>query len=210
MRIRVSQCLCLLVASVAAFGQGNSDNVRGLNNRVLQFHGAIQRANAAEAAQVRAQAGPVIAERAAAMVALIREDPNAALGLAFSQELRDDIAARFPASASSLEQHGTWTGTSDHLIFDDPARQVRRYQVSINAGNSDIEVYSAGGEPNCVSGDTLAATGIRVNNVVAAGSTGVAASGTAAATCSTLGPQNTAVILIQCPAIPLPSNVTPT
>lgn len=134
MRIRLSQISCLLIASVAAFGQGNSDNVRGLNNRVLQFHSAIQRANAAESAQIRAQAGPVIAERARAMVALIRENPNAALGLAFSQELRDDLAARFLAAANSLEQHGTWTGTSDHLIFDDPARQVRRYQVSINAG----------------------------------------------------------------------------
>lgn len=210
MRIRVGQFLCVLVASVVALGQGNSDNVRGLNNRVLQFHAAIQRANAAEAAQIRAQAGPVIAERAVAMVALIRQDPNAALGLAFSEELRNDLAARFPAAANSLEQHGTWTGTSDHLIFDDPARQVRRYQVSINAGNSDIEVYSAGGEPNCVSGDSLAATGVRVNNVVAAGSTSVSASGTAAATCSTLGAQNSAVILVQFPGIPLPSNVTST
>ncbi|MSV35346.1 MAG: hypothetical protein EXQ47_07070 [Bryobacterales bacterium] len=210
MRIRISQILCLLAASVVAFAQGNSDNVRNLNNRVLQFHSAIQRANAAEAAQIRAQAGAVLAERAAALTALIREDPNAALGLAFAQELLADLATRFPGSASSLEQQGTWTGASDHLIFDDPARQVRRYQVSINAGNSNIEVYSAGDEPHCVSGDSLSATGVRVNNVVAAGSTSVSASAAAGATCSTLGPQNSAVILIQFPGYPLPSTVTPT
>lgn len=210
MRIRISQTLCVLALSVVAFGQGNSDNVRGLNNRVLQFHSAMQSANAVQTAQIRAQAGPVIAERAAAMVALIRQDPNAALGLAFSQELRDDLAARFPAVANSLEQHGTWTGASDHLIFDDPARQVRRYQVSINAGSSTIEVYSAGEEPHCVSGDSLAATGIRVNNVVAAGSTSVTAAAAASLTCSTLGPQNSAVLLVDFPGISLPSNVTPT
>lgn len=198
----------LLLTSGAAFAQGNSDNVRTLNNRVLQFHGAIQRAaNAAEAAQIRSQAAPVITSRAAALTALIREDSNAALGLAFSQDLRNDLAAKFPEVANSLEQHGTWSGTSDHLIFDDPERRFRRFQVSVKSGNEILEIYSAG-EPHCVSGNTLSSTGIRINNVVAAGSTNVTASGTAGAGCSTLGPQSTAVILVQFPSYPLPSTVT--
>jgi hypothetical protein len=118
---------------------------------------------------------PVFAQRAAALTELIRQDPKAALGLALSKDLRDELAREFPNSASNLEEEGEWTGTSDHLIFDDPDRQVRRFQVSITAGGSSAEVYSAGGEPHCVSGDSLTAAGIKVGNVIAAGSTKVSA-----------------------------------
>src|SRR5213593_160096 len=85
----------LLFAAGAARGQGNSDNVRSLNARVLQFHAALGRANAAEAAQIQTESAPVFAQRAASLKALIRESPAAALGLAFSQDLIDDLAAKF-------------------------------------------------------------------------------------------------------------------
>jgi M6 family metalloprotease-like protein len=143
---------------------------------------------------------------------LIRQDPGAALGLAFSQDLREELARNFPGSSSSLEQEGEWTGTSDHLIFDDPDRQVRRFKVQITNGNDAAEVYSAGGEPHCVSGDKLTAKGIRVGNVIAAGSTSVKAGGNesvAAAGCTTTGVQNSAIILVQFPTIGLPTGVTP-
>ena len=101
-----------LLAATPLSAQGNSENVRALNGRVLQFEAALQRAAAAQSGQIRADAAPVFAQRAAALTALIRENPAAALGLAFSQDLRDQLAGNFPASASSLEQHGAWTGTS--------------------------------------------------------------------------------------------------
>ena len=169
------------------------------------------RSDEAAAAQVRADASSVFAQRAAALKELIKENPQEALGLAFGHDLRDELAREFPGSASHLEQEGEWSGTSDHLVFDDPERQVRRYQVQIQSGNESIEVYSAHGEPHCVSGDTLTAKGIRVDNVVAAGNTEVKANGggVAAAGCTTTGVQNSAIILVQFPGIPLPSNVTP-
>ena len=37
---------------------------------------------------------------------LIRENPGQALSLAFSQDLLDDLKAKFPDAASQLEQHG--------------------------------------------------------------------------------------------------------
>lgn len=206
--------LGLLLISLGAFAQGQgqskADAVRALNNRVLQFHAALGQANASEQAQIRSQAGPVVSQRASAMVDLIKQDPSTALGLAFSRELREQLAKEFPAVANSLEEHGTWSGTSDHLIFDDPARSVRRYQVSVQSASGILEVYSAKGEPHCVSGNTLTSEGIKVNNVVAAGSTSVSgASTTAAASCSTIGPQNTAVILVTFPGVNLPAAVTP-
>src|SRR4030095_12097645 len=138
--------LNFILVAMPLFGQGNSDSVRALNGSVLRAQASLRGANAAQAAQARNDAAPIFARRAAALTELIRQDPNAALGLAFSRELRDELAREFPDSASNLEEEGEWTGTSDHLIFDDPDRQVRRFQVSITAGNSSAEVYSAGGE----------------------------------------------------------------
>jgi len=209
MRLNLPKLVCLVCFTTLAQGQGNSDNVRNLNNRILNLHAALGSANAAQAAAIRQEANPLISQRAKAMVALIKQDPGAALGLAFSKELRLDLATKFPAVANSLEEHGTWAGKSDHLIFDDPARQTRRYQVSVTSENEILEIYSSKGEPGCVSGNTLSSTGIRVENVVAAGNTTVTSSSLPpAATCSTTGPQNTAVILISFPGYPLPSNVT--
>ncbi|HEX5000489.1 MAG TPA: Ig-like domain-containing protein [Terriglobia bacterium] len=198
-------------AMLPVTAQNNSDNVRGFNGRVLRYQAAMRRANAAEAAAIRAEAAPVFAQRAAALTALIRENPGAALGLAFSRELRDELASDFPDAASSLERQGEWEGTSDHLIFDDPARQVRRYQVQIQSGNDGAEVYSAGGEPHCVSGNTLLVKGVRVGNVIAAGSTSVKSGGAAVAGagCSTTGAQNAAILLVQFPGVTLPASVTP-
>lgn len=207
MRQLLSAVLLLACAGVA-FGQGNSDNVRNLNNRVLQLHAAAQKATPAQIGAIRSQAAPVLAERAAALEALIRRNPSEAIGLAFSQDILTDLAARFPGSANALEKQGAWEGVSDHLIFDDPARQVRRYQVSVKTGNEILEIYSAHAEPECVSGNTLRSTGVRVNNVVAAGNTTVTSTSTAAAACSTLGAQNSAVILVEFPGIPLPAGVT--
>src|SRR5688572_15514529 len=143
------------LATASSYGQGNADNVRAFNGSVLRLQAAMRRANAAEIVGIRSTAGPVFAQRAAALRALIRENPGAALGLAFSQELRDELSSDFPDAASAIEQEGVWEGTSDHLIFDDPDRQVRRFQVQIRSEADEAEVYSADGEPNCVSGQRL-------------------------------------------------------
>ncbi|MBI2688078.1 MAG: hypothetical protein HYX27_17350 [Acidobacteria bacterium] len=200
--------LCLTCV-IAAWAQGNSGNVRDLNNKVLQLHAAIDKTPPGQAEQVRGQAAVVLKQRAAALTALIKENPAAAIGLSFSADLLSDLADKFPASASSLEQHGAWSGTSDHVIFDDPARSVRAAEVRIKTAQGILQVFSASGEPHCVSGNTLNVSGVRLDNVVAAGSTsvqtGVAAAGTA---CSTQGTQNTAVLLVQFPGVALPTSVT--
>src|SRR5262249_22148101 len=156
-----------------------------------------------------AESTPVFAQRSKALKDLIREAPGEALGLAFSQDLINDLSAKFPASAGLIEKHGTWQGPSEHMVMDDPGHQIRKFQVQIRSGNETLQVYSAQGEPHCISGNTLTATGVRVENVLAAGSTNVQTAATvAAASCSTVGPQNTAILLVQFPAISLPAGVT--
>jgi M6 family metalloprotease-like protein len=208
MKVRYSAVVCLALTTNALLAQGNSENVRSLNSRIAQLQGLLHRAEAAEAASIRSQAAPVFQQRAQALQSLIQSDPKSALSLAFSQELRDQLASDFPGSANALEQHGSWTGTSEHLIFDDPGRQARKYQVNLQNGNEKFQVYAASGEPHCVSGNALTANGIRLNNVVAAGSTKVAGTQVAGASCTTTGAQSSAVLLVNFPGISLPSNVT--
>jgi M6 family metalloprotease-like protein len=200
-----------LLAAVSLFAQGGPDNIRSANGRILRLEAAMHRASAVEKGQIQAEAAPVFAQRAAALTELIRQDPNAALSLAFSQDLLDALSGEFPGSASALERHGVWSGTSDHLIFDDPERQVRRFQVQIHSGNDSAEVYSAAGEPHCVSGDILTVAGVRVGKVIAAGNNSVQSSGSVAqAGCTTTGTQSAAILLVEFPGIALPSSVTST
>jgi M6 family metalloprotease-like protein len=200
----------LSLAAVPVAAQPNSENVRALNARILNYHALLGGANAAQVAQIRADAAPVFAQRATALKNLIREAPGTALGLAFSQDLVDDLGAKFPSSAGFLERHGAWQGTSDHVILDDPDRQVRQFQVQIRAGDETLQVFSAQGEPHCVSGNLLTARGVRVDNYIAAADTSVQGAAVAAAGCSTLGAQNAAILLVQFPGISLPASVTPT
>jgi M6 family metalloprotease-like protein len=95
------------------------------------------------------------------------------------------------------------------LIFDDPEKQVRRFQVHISSGADSADVYSAGGEPHCVSGETLTVAGVRIGGAIAAGSTNVQSSATASLSCVTTGTQSSVVLLVQFPGIALPTTVTP-
>src|SRR5712675_1469669 len=108
--------ICLLFTSSSASGQGRVANsgspheseraaqVRALNNSVLQLHGQMQE-NVSGAAGVHSQAAIVLAQRAATLQALIQEDPHAALSFAFSPELLEDLAIKFPEAANLLEKH---------------------------------------------------------------------------------------------------------
>lgn len=203
--------LCLLAYASTTTAYAQSDKVRNLNARVLQLQGDIQRtANASQQAQIRSQARATLIERAAALKELIKTNPQEAIGLAFAQSLLSDLATRFPEGASSLEQQGTWSGVSEHTVIDEPQRKTRRYEVRLKNGADFLQVYSATGEPGCTSGNTLQVTGVRVENVLAAGSNKVQTTSTsvASAGCSTTGQQNAAVLLVNFPTVSLPSNVT--
>src|SRR5690349_21521937 len=109
---------CILLTAAGARAGENPDKLRALNARVLELHAALGRADAGRAAQIRAESSQVFAERAAALKALIRESPAAALGLAFPHDLTVELAGKFPASAGLLEKHGTWQGRSEHVVLD--------------------------------------------------------------------------------------------
>ncbi len=207
--------LVLTLPAVRAQNEAVAAGMRGLNNEVLQLHGAIQRATAGQVAELRREAVAAIANRAAAMNDLIEKDPSEALSLAFAPELTADLAARFPEAAGSLETHGTWVGTAETWILDYPDGSHRSV-AHMKTGQEDLEVYFAGPDPEDLGkGGTLQVTGVRLGNKVAASSSmieplGAVAANTAstASSCSTTGPQNTVILLVTFPGVVPPASTT--
>src|SRR5258708_28354263 len=146
--------VCLLLTSSSAFAQGRGTNssashdseraaqVRTLNNNVLQLHGQMQE-NASGATGIRGLAAMVLAQRAAALEALIQEDPHAALTFAFSPELLADLAAKFPDSTSTLESHVTASGSVEHWIADSADMKSSRESWYLNVGGGRLSLYFA-------------------------------------------------------------------
>ena len=67
-------------------------HMRGLNNSLLKLHGQIQQSDVNSARALRSQGASVLAQRGAALTALIQNEPRAALTFAFSPELLADLA----------------------------------------------------------------------------------------------------------------------
>ncbi len=194
--------------------------IRQLNNEVLRMYGEPQLASS-QSVEQRREGAEAIARRATVMSDLIEHDPALALSMAFSPELAADLATSFPEAASSVEQQGTWEGPAETWIMDYPdgsSRSVTRMKV----GDDYLEVYFAGTTPasSCQTDQVLRVSGVRLGNKLAASSaslrqvartatTGVlTSSATTALTCSTAGPQNTAVLLVTFPGLTPPSYTT--
>jgi len=202
----------LILCSCGLQAQDNpaAARARALNNALLNLHGQMQRATPNEAALLHSQAVNVIAERAAALSALIQQDARQGLSFAFSPELLADLAAKFPASAGLLESHGTWTGLIEYWISDDAKMNRHQSMRLMKKGQQTLQVYFAGPEPKGLkSGDLLEASGILVGTTLAASGGTVTGTSLPAASCCTTGPQNVAVLLVTFPGATLPTTVTP-
>ncbi len=134
--------------------------MRALNNSLLQLHGQMQQGGS-DATAIRSQAATVIAERAAALSALIEEDPRAALSFSFSPELLADLAAKFPRATRQLESHTTLSGPIEHWIFDNADLKSSRSLYQMKVGTETFNLYFAEHEPAALqSSYTLQATGV--------------------------------------------------
>src|SRR5437879_3604122 len=122
-----------------------SRRVLNLNNEVLGVHALSQQAGD-RVQTLRERGAGLLRERAAELGALMEEDPRQALSLAFSPELVDDLAAKFPESASFLETHGRWQGTVESWVFDYPGGSSRTVH-RMRAGSDTVEMHFAGTEP---------------------------------------------------------------
>lgn len=249
--------------------------VRALNNSLLALHGRMQAEGPNDSALLHSQAAPVIAQRAAALAALMQQDAHTALTFAFSPELAADLATKFPQSSSQIESHVTLSGPVQHWIADYPGLKGSRSIWQMNAGGRSLTLYFAGQEPSAPKGrQSLQVTGVLLGSQMAVESSTVvessamlsgpetrvasaahlgrlwlafgmfvlgfafvfpanikreqmvsvlrhlaiyavigafvfaSTSGFAQNSCTTTGPQNTAVLLVNLPGNPLPAKVT--
>ncbi|HET8964698.1 MAG TPA: hypothetical protein VFN20_00690, partial [Candidatus Acidoferrum sp.] len=206
------------IAMSGAFAQGNSSanpreseraaQVRALNNSVLQLHGQAQENQSATGA-IHSQAATALAKRAAALQALIEENPRAALSFAFSPELLADLAAKFPESAGLLETHGTWQGPAEVTISDDLVRKTSKTSIRLKANGREFDVHFAGPQPaDLQCGKTLQVSGVALTTTMAAVGGTVTGTELPAASCSTSGTQNSAVLLVNFPGTTPPAGLT--
>jgi hypothetical protein len=108
----------------------------------LQLHGQVQRDSSA-APSLANDAATVLAQRAAALQALIQENPRAALSFAFSPELLADLAAKFPQSAATLESHVTLSGSVEHWIADSADIKSSKESWFLNVAGTRLSLYFA-------------------------------------------------------------------
>src|SRR5258705_6095290 len=99
--MRIYRALFMFLAAVPVWAQGNSDNVRALNARILQLHGAIQSATASQKGQIQAQAVSGFAPRSAALPSLVPGKTPPAPRPAVSHELRAGLAEGIPSAAAA-------------------------------------------------------------------------------------------------------------
>jgi M6 family metalloprotease-like protein len=155
--------------SVNSRGKDNERavQVRNLNNCVLQLHGQVQ-GNGSTASAVRGQAASALAQRAAALHALIQEDPHAALSFAFSADLLADLAAKFPDAAAELESYVTASGPIEHSTIDSADLKTSRESWSINSSGTRLNLYfSKRDVPSLTSGPLVTIEGVRIGADVA-------------------------------------------
>ncbi len=148
----------------------------------------------------------LLQERAALLSELIGKDPARALEAALPSAVTDGLRIEQPGSP--LETGGQWEGTVEAAISDDftTARSETRWYL--NTGRERVEMFFTGEWPRR-KGIHLSVEGMRLGNRLAIvgsrevapgmAAQGAAASGTALS-CTTVGPQNIAVLMLTMPS----------
>src|SRR5439155_24487281 len=157
---------------------------------------------------IQSQGAPAIEQRQALLEAFMASQPALALQLSFPADVLGDLAAAFPQSAGKLESRGIWQGQLYYFVEDGVGFTRSRENRKLRVGGQLIDLFSpspvvAGSKCN----DVIAATGVRSNNKIVAESSTLVSSALSA-TCSPVGAQKIAVILVSFPSTPLSQTIT--
>ncbi len=194
-----------VMASGISFGQeAGQTELRNLNNLVVRHHAAVRGARGGQLAAARKQAAADIEKRAAALAALIETDPDAALGMAFSEDLAAELKTAFPESAARIETRRSWTGTLESAVEDNADHTGSRTVHRLRSGGRTFMVYPGNAVQIAASG-LVKVTGIEVNGNVAASA--LTATATTTAINGVSGQQAVLTILVNFPGYKLPTAV---
>ena len=186
----------LLFLPFAAAGQGSGQSDR-LASQLESLNGELS-ANASLVADPRLL-GHLLAARASVLSELIAENPAKALDLALSTEIAAQL--RRVAPDASIEARGEWEGTLEAIVADDFEHHRSSTRWYLHTADGKLEVYFA--EPATRRpGVSVRVGGIQVAGRIAAAHVVSAAASLAAAAqqCTTIGPQNIAVLMVTTPS----------
>ena len=207
---RVAEALVILTLVASAPLAQQTPSLAELNDRLLQLQAQLAAAAPEQAAGIRNQAAGVIQQRSRALSALIAQNPQQALALAFSQGVLAQLASSFPASAAQLESRGIWQGELEYLIEDDVSRTASRTHLRLRVEQEVLQLHLAVAQPPGLrSGVQLQVTGLRAGDRVAVESASLLPAPPAPPlVCSTLGAQPVVAILINLQSFTLDAGIT--
>ena len=203
----------LSLALFAPFGAGGQQR-EGLQLRT-QLDGVRFELEAALAQPAAPRlVGPILERRNTLLIRLMAEDPAKALEAA----LPVNLAARLRAIAPTLivEATGEWVGRLEATVEDDFEHQYSRMRWHLRTADGRFDLHTIE-RITRKPGDTVHVSGLAVDgHIAAAGLTETAGAPEASprtasqAACTTVGPQNIAVLMVTTPSNPaFPPVITP-
>jgi len=188
---------------------GRGPEVRNLNGKLLEAFERLQNLPDNAKASERSHAARVIAERAEALEALIKEDPREAVSLAFSSDLLADLKLEVPDSAEQLESVGEWLGPVNATVADGEDLTSHQTLFSMSTSDGDLNLNFAEEDAAQIeSGEVRRIKGVRVRSEVAAMDSGEFTGSMLATStsCSPIGAQRSIVLMVYMPGTPTPTN----
>jgi len=185
-------------------------SVTELNDRLLELQEQVSGAAPEQAVGLRNQAAGVIQFRQRALSALIAQNPQQALPLAFAPGVLAQLASSFPGSAAQLESRGVWQGELAYLIEDDESMAASRTHLRLRTEQEVLQLHLAVAQPPGLrSGVQLQVAGLRAGDSVAVESaTLLPAPPAPPLVCSTQGAQPIVAILANLQSFTLGAGIT--
>lgn len=200
---RILLLFAFLLASVGPGAAGQpSEQTRTLAARIstlnTDLESAVKAADSAAVERILAGREPLLQE-------LMAADPNSALTVAVPSETAERLSVLAPRAA--VETRGKWNGILRAVVADDFKGHRSWTNWYLHVGEERFQVYLPAKAPHR-SGSTVSVQGMKSGGRIAASSVTVEAN-TTQAQCTTIGPQNIAVIMVTTPSKPsFPDGVT--
>lgn len=209
--MKIRNLIGLSICTVCSLPAGDaelSQVVREMNTFLLAHAVQVPSSVSADKTSSPTEVELLLRQRGSALRNLLTISPESALSQALPPEIKDRLAATYPAAERDLEIEGVWEGILDYQAEDGANAGNSRSVTMIHVNGENLEVHFAGLTPPRTPGEITRIAGVRFgNSIVATDATAAGVSATATA-CSTTGAQKTAVILVTLPNVTLPPGVS--
>ncbi len=142
-------------------------------------------------------------ERANVLREWMRQDPKAAMAAAMGADAVERLRRMRPDAAGLLEEWGEWEDEAERTVWDDFDNGASREILRV--GGQEVHLVEPGLTIRC--GDRMRVRGMRLGGEIAASLVELTAAPRQASSCSAIGVQRVAIILLNFPGQALPSNV---